>query len=194
MKFLRKAGPSRGVLGSVLENRVALGLRFRHDSVTVLLHSSEEIGVLDNKTAAILKSLKDMAPTITIELCLSHDEGDNSSGTKKSASVRPLQIQIYGPEEYSKEVGLALSEAGMYLQEPNMLDPGVVYRNPHFLSWDDGLETPLLNAARNDSKTAFAAQIEAIMDSSNPHLPCHVDQDPRISTLLRKYDLENRAP
>lgn len=191
MKALQKSGASRGILGSLLENRVTLGLRFRHDSVTVILHASEEIGVLDSKTAAVLKSLKDIAPTITIELFLNHDEAQDCSGwqAKKSASVRPLQIQIYGPEEYNNEVGSALSDAGMYLQEPVLLDRGVVYRNPHFLSWDDDLETPLLNTARHDPKAAFTAKVEAIMDSSNLHLPYHVDQDPRIFTTLRKYDL-----
>lgn len=196
MKPFKKAGPSPGILGSALENRVALGLRFRHDSVTVLLYPSEEIGVLDSKTAAILKSLQELGPTIIIELFLSHEQGQDTAGVpvKESASVRLLQIQIYGPEEYSNEVGSTLSSAGMYLQEPVSLGPGVVYRNPHFLSWDDDLETPLFNAARNDPNAAFAAQIEAIMNSSNPGLPCHVDQDPRISTTLRKYDPVKKAP
>lgn len=192
MKILQRTGQSHDILSSAPENRVALGLRFRHDSTTVILRPFEEIGVLDNKMAAVLNSLKDVAPTITIELFLDHEE-DQSNWVwpgKKTKSIRPLQIQIYGPDEYYKDVGLTLSSAGMYLQEPLFLDHGVIYQNPHFLSWDNNADTPLFNSARNDPKTDFITKIEAILDSFSPVLqPSLVVQDARIFTTLRKYDL-----
>ncbi len=190
MKSLPRTGQSHDILSSALEKRVALGLRFRHDSTTVLLHPLDEIGVLDNKMAAALNSLKDIAPTITIELFLDHEQDQDSCRWqgKKWASVRPLQVQIYGPDEYYNNVGSALSSVGMYLQEPAFLDHGVIYRNPHFLSWDNNLETPLLHT--DDSQAAFLTKIEAIMDSCNPVLqPSDVEQDARICTILREYDL-----
>lgn len=194
---MQKIGQSHNILSSALEKRVALGLRFRHDSTTVLLQPLEEIGVLDNKTAGVLRSLKNIAPTITFELFLDREEDQGSCDRqgKKEASVRPLQIQIHGPDEYYNEVGSALSSAGMYLQEPVFLDREVVHRNPHFLSWDNNLETPLLNTARNDPKANFATRIEAIMDSFGPILQApNVKQDARIVTILRRYDLILKTP
>ncbi|KAL9064366.1 MAG: hypothetical protein Q9161_008922 [Pseudevernia consocians] len=152
----------------------------------------EEIGVLDKKMAAALKSLKEIATSITIELFLDHEQDQDSynPGGKKGASVCPLQIQIYGPDDLYNEVGSALSSAGMYLQEPVFLDCEVVYRNPHFLSWDDSPETPLLRTAWEDPKAGFTAKIEAIMDSFKPVLQASdVKQDARILTTLRKYDI-----
>lgn len=194
MKLLQRTGlsTSHNILSSALENRVALGLRFRHDSATVLLQPLEEIGVLDDKTAGILRSLKDIAPNITVELFLDREEDQDHCDRqgKKAASVHPLQIQIYGPDEYYNEVGSALSSAGMYLQEPVFLDRGVVYRNPHFLSWDNTSETPLLDTARLEPKAEFATRIEAIMDSFGPVLEgSDVKQDARIFTTLRSHQL-----
>ena len=191
MKLLQRAGESHDILSSALENRVPLKLRFRDDSTTVILHPLEEIGVLDTKMAAALNSLKEIATSIIIELFLDHEQEDSYSrrGSKR-ASVRPLQIQIYGPDEYYNEVGSALSSAGMYLQEPVSLDHWVVYRNPHFLAWDDSPETPLLNTAREDPKAGFTAKMEAIMDSFKPlRQASDVKQDARILTILRKYDI-----
>ena len=192
MTLWKRARESQDILSSALENRVQLKLRFRHDSITVTLHPLEEIGVLDKKMAAALKSLREIATSITIELYLDNEQEQDSYNRedKKGASVRPLQIQIYGPDDHYNEVGSALSSAGMYLQEPAFLDCKVVYRNPHFLSWDDNLETPLLNTARDDPKIGFAAKIEAIMDSFKPVLPASdVKQDARILTILRRYDI-----
>ena len=163
----------------------------------MLLQPSEEIGVLDNKTTGVLRSLKDIAPTITFELFLDREEDQYSRDRqgKKEASVRPLQIQIYGPNDYCNEIGSALSSAGMYLQEPAFLDREVVYRNPHFLSWDNSSETPLLSTARNDPKANFSTKIEAIMDSFGPILQApDVKQDARIFTILRRYDLTLITP
>ena len=192
MKILQRTWQNHDILCSALEKRVALGLRFRNDSTTVILRPSEEIGVLDNKMAAVLNSLKNVAPTIIIELFLDHEEDQINCVCpgKKTKSIHPLQIHIYGPDEYYEDVGLTLSSAGMYLQEPLFFDHGVIYQNPHFLSWDNNADTPLFNSARNDPKTDFVTKIEAIFDSYSPVLqPSLVVQDARISTTLRKYDL-----
>lgn len=192
INLLQRAGESHDILSSALENRVPLKLRFRHDSTTVILQPLEEIGVLDKRMAAALNSLKEIATSITIELFLDHEQEQDSYSRrgKKVASVRPVQIQIYGPGEYYNEVGSVLSSAGMFLQEPVFLDHWVVYRNPHFLSWDDSPETPLLNTARKDPEAGFTAKIEAIMDSFKPVLQASdVKQDARILTVLRKYGI-----
>ena len=195
INLLQRAGKCQDILGSALEKRIPLKLRFRHDSTTIILHPLEEIGVLDKKMAAALNSLQEIARSIIIELFLDHEQEQDSYSRrgKRAGSIRPLQIQIYGPDEYYNEVGSALSSAGMYLQEPVFLDHGVVYRNPHFLSWDDSPETPLLNTAREDREAGFTAKIEAIMDSFKPVLQVSdVKQDARILTILRKYDIIKR--
>ena len=74
MNLWKRARESQDILSSAIENRVQLKLRFRHDSTTVILHPLEEIGILDKKMAVALKSLKEIATSITIELYLDDEQ------------------------------------------------------------------------------------------------------------------------
>lgn len=193
MKLLQNPRQSTGQdrLSLILKDRIAFGLRFRHDSTTVLLHPAEEIGVLDRKTATALDSLKEGTPSVTFEVFIDHQEDQQNDGrrAKSPTSVLPLQIEVHGPGQYYNVVGSTLSKIGMYLQEPVLLDHEVAYRNPHFISWDENPKTPLLNTARNDPEADFTKKVEAILNSSNSaEQASDMEQDPRILTILRKYD------
>ncbi len=173
---------------------VALALRFRSDATTLLEPStSEEMGTLDDKTTAQLKRLKMIVPSIKIEAFLDREEDARGCGTqgKKISSVMPLQLNIYGPDQHFSEVGCFLSDAGMFLQEPVFLHPGIFsYRNPHFLSWDDISRTPQLLTSNEVSPFDFGLEVEAIINSKNDvPQPCHFQQDPRIRTELKGLDL-----
>ena len=174
---------------------VALALRFRSDAITLLEPStSEEMGTLDDKSTAQLKRLKGIVPSIKIEAYVDREEDETGCGTqgKRNLSVMPLQLNVYGPDQHFSEVGCFLSNAGMFLQEPVFLPPGILsYRNPHFLSWDDeNSRTPQLLASNEISPLDFGTEVEAIMNSTNAVLqPCHFQQDPRIRTELKGLDL-----
>lgn len=184
---------SQEILSSVLEGRHGLKLRVRQDATTIL-YSAEEIGVLDHRMAAALKTLRDFAPAVTFELFVGHEDGQDSCGRqgKKPASIHPLRIMIYGSDQYHDAVGSIMSDAGMYLQEPVCLREGSKYRNPHFFSWKNELETPLLLAAGIDPRASFAMEIGAILEST-PEInlsPSDIKQDSRILTRLRQYVIQ----
>ena len=173
---------------------VAFFLRFRSDATTLLEPAtSEEVGTLDAKSTARLKKLKEIVPSIIIEAYVDREEDEMGCGTHgmKNSSVLPLQLNVYGSDKNISEVGCFLSEAGMFLQEPIFLPPGILsYRNPHFLSWDDISRTPQLLASNEVSPLDFGTEVEAIINSTNAvPQPCHFQQDPRIRTELKRLDL-----
>ena len=172
---------------------IALALRFRSDATTLIEPAtSEEIGTLDAKSAALLKKLKEIVPSIKIEAYVDREEDETSCGTQgtKNTSVLPLQLNIYAPDKSLTEVGCLLSDAGMFLQEPVFLPPEILsYRNPHFLSWDDTSRTPQLFAPNEVGPFDFGMEVEAIINSTNAiPQPCHFQQDPRIMTELKRLD------
>ena len=173
---------------------VAFALRFRSDATTLLEPAtSEEVGTLDAKYTTQLKKLKEIVPSIKIEAYVDREEDETGCGTHgiRNSSVLPLQFNVYGSDKNFSEVGCFLSEAGMFLQEPVSLPPGILsYRNPHFLSWDDISWTPQLLASDEVSPFDFGMEVEAIINSTNvvPQ-PCHFQQDPRIRTELKRLDL-----
>ena len=176
-----------------IKHPVAFSLLFRSDATTLLESAtSEELGILDAKSTAQLKKLKEVVPSIKIEAYVDREDDETGYGTHgiKNSSVLPLQLNIYGSDEDFNEVGRFLSEAGMFLQEPVFLPPGILsYRNPHFLSWDDISRTPQLLASNEVSPFDFGMEVEAILNSTNAvPQPCHFQQDPRIRTELKRLN------
>lgn len=173
---------------------VPLALRFRSDATTLLEPTtSEEMGTLDDNISAQLKRLKVDFPLIKIEAYVDHEKHETGCGTqgKKSCTVMPLQLNIYGPDQYLSEVGSFLSNAEMFLQEPVFLPRGFSsYRNPHFLTWDDIPSTPQLLTSNEVSPFDFGMEVEAILNSTNA-VPqtCHFQQDRRIRTELKGSDI-----
>ncbi|KAL6721441.1 hypothetical protein ACLMJK_000544 [Lecanora helva] len=178
-------------LASVLERRVGLQLRFRHDAITVLLQSREEIGVLDRRMESALRSLKEADPIGRFELFVTsdNDRGSRSRYRQKPQSIFQVQIILYGSAEAHDRVGWILSNACMYLQEPATFDRRVTYRNPHFLCWDKP-ETPLLASGSYIAEDDFATKVETILETSTTFaLPPSIEQDARISTKLRGHQM-----
>lgn len=170
-------------------DRIALQLRFRHDSISVLQIPRGEIALLDKKMAAILRLLKETVPDTMLKVFLCNEGGQDDCGSvgKKSGLGWPLEIEVYGLDKNYTRIGSILSNASMYLQEPAVLDQGVVYRNPHFLSWNENGATPQLTISENNNETDFETTIESILESPSailvtPDLEPHA----RILTQLRR--------
>ena len=171
----------------------SLGTRCRGvDIMTVLGPNSEEVGVLDKKTATVLIPLKKMSETIRFNLCLGH-EGNlmrHNCKEKWPNNTLPLEITIYGPVQNLKEVGDILSDAGLFLQQPTFVDNNSIYRNPHFLSWDEETTTPLIARPGEASNIGFADSIEELMECSNATLqPQPFLQNWRVVTPLKRLVL-----
>lgn len=160
--------------------------------MTVLSPNSEEIGVFDKKTATVLTLLKKVSGTIRFSLFLGNEEDVKryDSEEKRTKAVLPLEINIYGPLQNLEEIGKVLSDAGMFLQEPIFLGQGIVYRNPHFLSWGEETTTPLLARPEELPESKFRNRIEEVMSSSVAllHPPMFI-QDRRITTPLKRFGL-----
>lgn len=173
---------------------IAFGLRsWRADSMTVLSPDSQEIGVLDKRMATVLMLLKKVSGSIRFSLFLGN-EGDQMRHTLKERwpkTILPLDIIIQGPIQNLEEVGEVLSDAGMFLQEPSFLEPGVIYRNPHFLSWDEQTATPLLSRRGESSRNDFTDSVAEVMNCSNPALdPPKLVQDRRVMTALKRHQID----
>ncbi|KAL8837872.1 MAG: hypothetical protein Q9170_002347 [Blastenia crenularia] len=173
----------------VSENRIALQLRFRSDAISVLLDFQKEIALLDEKMATVLRLLKETVPATVLNVFLGNEGGQDKRDSLEGrpASGLPLEIEVYGLDNNCNNVGSILSKAGMYLQEPVVLHQEVVYRNPHFLSWDESGETPQLNTSGHQNEADFETRIGAILESSSPSLVTPgLEQDARILTRLRR--------
>lgn len=161
--------------------------------MTVLSPDSQEIGVLDKRMATVLMLLKKVSGSIRFSLFLGN-EGDQMRHTLKERwpkTILPLDIIIQGPIQNLEEVGEVLSDAGMFLQEPSFLEPGVIYRNPHFLSWDEQTATPLLSRRGESSRNDFTDSVAEVMNCSNPALdPPKLVQDRRVMTALKRLDFK----
>ena len=157
--------------------------------MTVLNPNSEEIGVLDKKMATVLRLLKIVSGSIRYSVFPS-SEGDVDQKERRSGDIIPLEINISGPLQSLKRIGEVLSEAGMFLQEPSSLEHGVLYRNPHFLSWGDETTTPLFTRPGELPPNDFADSIGEVMSCSEaPSRPRIFFQDRRITTPLKRSSL-----
>ena len=157
--------------------------------MTILNPNSEEIGVLDKKMATVLRLLKTLSGSISYSVFPSNAEDVDQKG-RRSGDTIPLEININGPLHSLKRIGQALSGAGMFLQEPTSLEHGVLYRNPHFLSWGDETTTPLFARPGELPRDDFADSIEEVMGCSEATFrPRIFFQDRRITTPLKRSSL-----
>ena len=157
--------------------------------MTILNPNSEEIGVLDTKMATVLRLLKMVSGSIRYSV-FPGSEGDVDQKERRSADSIPLKININGPLQSLNRIGEVLSDAGMFLQEPTSLKNGVIYRNPHFLSWGDEITTPLFAKSGEIPPNDFADSIKEVMGCTEATFrPRIFFQDRRITTPLRRSSL-----
>lgn len=177
------------------ETTAAFRLRVRADAITLLLPSlsEEECGILDSKTAGVLTTLLRENSGLYFEAFLDRDQRIDSGRTRQPLPVLPLTINIYGPAASLDSVSSILSEAKVFLQEPTNLHPSSSYRNPHYLSWDEDVETPQFQPL--SLLTAIdVAEIYEILDQPNLVQVSHeLHQDSRIKTVLQRFDFGSRA-
>ena len=73
-------------------------------------------------------------PSLEFEAFVDQDQWQGTWQSTKPISIIPLCITFYGSEYAIDKVASALSENGVFLQEPVRVKPKSAYYNPHFLS------------------------------------------------------------
>ena len=190
--FRTQGETNRGnTVSSILEGQVALRPRFRSDSTTIILpSSSEELGILDEKTASALKKLKEVISEVKFQIFFSHEQDGCTAVSRaiKPGSTLPVQVNVYGIEQHLLDVGRNLSDSGMFLQEPIVFGSAINYQNPHFLCWDDCTTTPLFHSSQEAPRKTFMDRIEDTLNTPYTFLQDPLlRQDARVPTVLKRY-------
>ncbi|MCJ1382348.1 hypothetical protein MMC17_005461 [Xylographa soralifera] len=172
------------------ETKLAFRLRYRTDGITVLGSDLEEIGRLDTRSADTLKGLKEAVASIRCDVNVIRDL-HNSGKNYKSSEIFKARLIIYGNEDEYDRVGSFLSEAEIFLQEPDNLISGVVYCNPHVYTTDkDNFMTPQFLLERVVDELDFQEAVEKIICTPEfPRPEAHFIQDHRLKTLLHRHQL-----
>lgn len=144
----------------------------------------EEVAVLDKRRALDLNTLRGAAVSLRLELLVSRDRAVYAH---KSSTLNEFkaEINVYGNNNDMATVSSLLSDAGIYLQEPEQLAPAANYRNPHVLSWEDEDVTPRFQRALPSVEASFENAVERILcepKEASSH-PCFL-QDSKISSVL----------
>jgi len=95
--------------------------------------------------AKVLRELADAVELSTQLYCyttpkIPHNGKRKDSGRRRAAQSWLLNIIIYGPRVLEESIGDFLSKRQIYLQDPLGCERRVVYRNPHIIQPEEGLE------------------------------------------------------
>ncbi|KAA6406608.1 MAG: hypothetical protein FRX48_09540 [Lasallia pustulata] len=163
--------------GSCLEaarrERSPLPMRHRAGATTVLSSRMEEVAILDTRHAQVLNTLRATASSLQLELLVSGDRAKrpHNGATRNNFTA---EINFYGNMTDIVSVSSILSEAGIFLQEPEQLDPSTIYRNSHILSWEVQDVTPCFRRMLPSVAAEFEKAVEGILDEPEA-LPSHTD-------------------
>ncbi|SLM38846.1 Zinc finger, RING/FYVE/PHD-type [Lasallia pustulata] len=174
--------------GSCLEaarrERSPLPMRHRAGATTVLSSTMEEVAILDTRHTHVLNTLRATASSLQLELLVSGDRAKrpHNGATRNNFTA---EINVYGNTTDIASVSSILSDAGIFLQEPEQLDSSTIYRNPHVLSWEVQDVTPCFRRMLPSVEAEFEKAVEGILDEPEA-LPPHTDflQDHRITSVL----------
>lgn len=167
----------------------------------VLMSSVEElqepIAVVDSSTTEILEELGHRFACLRFQAHFSSTACGQNNQTPGDENIFPITINVYGPCTIMNYVGKALSLMKIYLQQPDVVDSGVRYDNPHYLK-PQGYMTPwitITNQREQDEEECNENQASAdwllttLLDCQLMHVHGLKEQerDSRITTPLLRY-------
>ncbi|KAI9869155.1 MAG: hypothetical protein M1813_002979 [Trichoglossum hirsutum] len=172
------------------QGRIPLRFHVETDLITVLLainegevESDEKVGALDDYHTSVILKLRAAVPSIQFRPFLAEDPVDIRSGVKIVPVSCSIEIVLYGVRADIDRVGSIFTDARIHLQEPDYIEPHVVYHNPHVLWWEDDFGTPRFKlwGPVDDEEEA-----KAIVTAAEPLPPALETErhDPRIRTTL----------
>ena len=126
--------------------------------------NGKDFAVLDAITATALKSLQDLG-SLHFQAVIQGKTGSS----KNKGRVIEASINLYGPPRHSKLVGSKLKQVKLFLQHPDIVDPGIHYDNPHyFKALGETIDLNPFVKPRQPvrlSKKALCLEMEKIMDA-----------------------------
>ena len=165
----------------------------KEDNLHVVMSPhNHPVFVLHTQTSRALQQLETF-PGVRFQVSITHDDWlqEIQSGERRTKTTGvSTNVYVYGTRAVSSTVGEKLSKAKVFLQEPDVFPPFIVYENPHYY------DVPRQEAAVPDSvtqnveatngnDTPLDHQIFQMLDSldSRNHLE-EVEVDARITTSL----------
>ena len=145
--------------------------------------------MMDFRHSDLLNKLKQENDSLHFEVYIVEDEPE----LKKLGGL-PISINVFGSLEHLEVVGSTLSNAAIYLQEPDPTALTTEYKNPHIYSTDAGSATPFFRQRRVADSVGFQEKVEKII--FEPGLAvCHAGftSDTRIVTELSRSVLWPRS-
>ena len=170
------------------------------DDEVLLKHPEydQPVAKLSQNTSKILKTMQEHAKVI-YEFYIRSSITENRSmitQTKRIKKVpgpqksQKLLVIIYGPFDLAERVGEWLSSLHMFLQEPELCEKDVPYKNPHSLTFDDDERITTFHLAQNKSAARtmeVQKNVDLFADLYNDYPFEEAQQPPAISTSLHKH-------
>lgn len=187
--------------GFSLESRSSQSFTVRQEGrFFSLQHNGETFARLNKLISGDLSELLQDFPTVRLKAYLSRKDLEKGSESWRSGNAITVEINIYGPEIESGNIGQKLSKSGNFLQQPRFGAGGMKYVNPHILRMpgfstdheildidsdsgeDQALESP---GGQEDNSQDNPIDVEQILDSQLQHvLTTNISIDGRVKSIL----------
>ncbi|PHH65357.1 hypothetical protein CDD81_2769 [Ophiocordyceps australis] len=155
-------------------------------------HTREIIGFVDRNHAAAFCPLLDTNIRLRTDCRIPpHKQSGELPGQKTSTSYS-LDVILYGPRKYARNVGLLLQKHTMRLLSPQMVQKGIKVYNPHVIHYQPPLpktyaSTIPLQVATSRTVQDIRSEVMGVFDSlkSNDGLPSAEPASAVITPLLK---------
>ena len=115
-----------------------IGIGKSEQQLSVNFQDGTEFGVLNiHYSEALVSLINNKSLQFDVIASITAIREVISRATKANDAVVRVNINVYGPSEEAKPVGLHLTSKKVYLQRPDNLRPDVLYENPHVLKFPD---------------------------------------------------------
>lgn len=169
-----------------------------------LQHNGENFARLNKLISGDLSGLLQEFPTVQLKAFLSRKDLERGSESWRSGNAITVEINIYGPEAESGNIGKKLSKSGNFLQQPRFGGGGMKYVNPHILRMpgfstdheildidsDSGEDQALESPGGEEDSPEDPIDVEQILDSQLQHvLTTNISIDRRVKSPLLQWVL-----
>lgn len=134
----------------------------RTNVITAYDHTRETIGQLDPMCAEGLSPLLDSRIFLRTESRLPPQPNRSGDVPGQACSrAYSLDVTLYGPRKYAKNVGIWLTRRKLQLVTPSMMQPGVKLHNPHVVQYQPQAPRTYPTQA-NGSYSGFSSSVRSM--------------------------------
>ena len=109
-----------------------LKLSFEESRCELLAEDGSQIATLNTKTFSQLNTLRETVP-VSWEGLVSTQAVAGAYEPSNPQKITKINLNVYGPQEASDTIALALSRKGLFLQDPDYIRDSCCYENPQYL-------------------------------------------------------------